>query len=232
MAGESERVARNRQIGRGAAVCRRRGAGVAARRLRLRVSDRLELYGAGRVGPTAGGALGAEPRLVRVMALGRSLTRALTRPMGTSAWTSARMRRSLKKIGTRLGCGATRGRECAPIGRVDRRGREGFGSDGAPVVERVGREPCAAAGDAARGGELTVRLTIERLRTLVLAAGVLLLAALVVFLAVGRWKNPFNRRDLPQRLGIEIQSDSGGVTYTQARGGTNKWRCMPRKPWS
>jgi lipopolysaccharide export system protein LptA len=64
-----------------------------------------------------------------------------------------------------------------------------------------------------------VRLTIERLRTLVLAAGVLLVAALVIFLAVGRWKNPFNRRDLPQRLGIEIQSDSGGVTYTQARGG-------------
>ena len=64
-----------------------------------------------------------------------------------------------------------------------------------------------------------MRLTIERLRTLVLAAGILLVAALVVFLAVGRWKNPFNRRDLPQRLGIEIQSDSGGVTYTQARGG-------------
>ena len=52
-----------------------------------------------------------------------------------------------------------------------------------------------------------------------LGAGVLLVAALVVFLAVGKWKNPFNRRDLPQRLGIEIQSDSGGVTYTQARGG-------------
>jgi lipopolysaccharide export system protein LptA len=64
-----------------------------------------------------------------------------------------------------------------------------------------------------------VRLTIERLRTLVLGAGVLLVVALVVFLAVGKWKNPFNRSDLPQRLGIEIQSDSGGVTYTQARGG-------------
>ena len=52
-----------------------------------------------------------------------------------------------------------------------------------------------------------------------LVAGVLLVAALVIFLAVGRWKNPFNRRDLPQRLGIEIQSDSGGVTYTQNHGG-------------
>jgi lipopolysaccharide export system protein LptA len=57
------------------------------------------------------------------------------------------------------------------------------------------------------------------MRTLVLAAGILLLAALVVFLAVGKWKNPFNRRDLPKRLGIEIQQESNGVTYTQAHGG-------------
>ena len=64
-----------------------------------------------------------------------------------------------------------------------------------------------------------MRLTIERLRTLVLAAGVLLVAALVIFLAVGKWKNPFNRRDLPQRLGIEIQQEANGVTYTQAHGG-------------
>jgi lipopolysaccharide export system protein LptA len=64
-----------------------------------------------------------------------------------------------------------------------------------------------------------MRLTIERMRTFVLVAAALLVAALVIFLTVGRWKNPFNRRDLPQRLGIEIQSDSGGVTYTQAHGG-------------
>jgi lipopolysaccharide export system protein LptA len=64
-----------------------------------------------------------------------------------------------------------------------------------------------------------VRLTIERMRTLVLGAGVLLLAALVVFLVLGKWKNPFNRRDLPQRLGIEIQQEANGVTYTQAHGG-------------
>jgi lipopolysaccharide export system protein LptA len=57
------------------------------------------------------------------------------------------------------------------------------------------------------------------MRMLVLAAGVLLLASLLVFLAVGKWKNPFNRRDLPKRLGIEIQQEANGVTYTQARGG-------------
>ena len=64
-----------------------------------------------------------------------------------------------------------------------------------------------------------MRFTIERMRTLVLVAGVLLLAAVVAFLAVGKGKNPFNRRDLPQRLGIEIQQEANGVTYTQAHGG-------------
>jgi lipopolysaccharide export system protein LptA len=57
------------------------------------------------------------------------------------------------------------------------------------------------------------------MRTLVLGAGVLLLAALVIFLVIGKWKNPFNRRDIPQRLGIEIQQEANGVTYTQASGG-------------
>ncbi|MGA3081423.1 MAG: hypothetical protein ABSD44_08580, partial [Terracidiphilus sp.] len=64
-----------------------------------------------------------------------------------------------------------------------------------------------------------MRLTIERMRMLVLGTGVLLLAALVVFLAVAKWKNPFNRRDLPKRLGIEIQQEANGVDYTQAHGG-------------
>ena len=57
------------------------------------------------------------------------------------------------------------------------------------------------------------------MRTLVLGAGLLLLASLVVFLAVGKGKNPFNRRDLPKQLGIEIQQEGNGVTYTQAHGG-------------
>jgi len=43
--------------------------------------------------------------------------------------------------------------------------------------------------------------------------------ALVAFLVAGKWKNPFNRRDIPKRLGIEIQQEANGVTYTQARGG-------------
>jgi lipopolysaccharide export system protein LptA len=64
-----------------------------------------------------------------------------------------------------------------------------------------------------------VHLTIERMRTMVLAAGVLLILVLVLFLTIGKWRNPFNRRDIPGRLGIEIQQESNGVTYTQAHGG-------------
>jgi lipopolysaccharide export system protein LptA len=43
--------------------------------------------------------------------------------------------------------------------------------------------------------------------------------ALVAFLAMGKWKNPFNRRDLPKRLGIEIQEEANGLTYVQSLGG-------------
>jgi lipopolysaccharide export system protein LptA len=57
------------------------------------------------------------------------------------------------------------------------------------------------------------------MRTLVLGAGVLLLVCLGVFLAVGKWRNPFNRRDIPRRLGINIQQEANGVTYTQSHGG-------------
>lgn len=53
---------------------------------------------------------------------------------------------------------------------------------------------------------------------LVLGAGVLLLASLVIFLAVGKWKNPLNRRDLPKRLGFEIQQEANGVTIAHALG--------------
>ena len=49
--------------------------------------------------------------------------------------------------------------------------------------------------------------------------GGLLIAALVVFLAVGRWKSHFNLREIPKRLGANIQQEANGVTYTQAHGG-------------
>ena len=59
-----------------------------------------------------------------------------------------------------------------------------------------------------------MRLTIERLRTMVLLAGVLLVVALGVFLGTAKWRNPFNKRDLPQKLGIDIRQEANGWTYT------------------
>ncbi|MGA3161142.1 MAG: LptA/OstA family protein [Terracidiphilus sp.] len=74
-----------------------------------------------------------------------------------------------------------------------------------------------------------MRLTIEKMRTLVLVAAVLLLVALVVFLTVYKGKNPFNRRDLPQRLGVEVQQEGNGVTYTQAHGGRTLFKIHASK---
>lgn len=64
-----------------------------------------------------------------------------------------------------------------------------------------------------------MRLTIERVRMLVLVTAVVLLAALGGFLVLGKRKNLFNRRDIPHRLGMNIQQEANGVTYTQAHGG-------------
>jgi lipopolysaccharide export system protein LptA len=59
-----------------------------------------------------------------------------------------------------------------------------------------------------------VRFTIERLRTLVLVAGVLLVVALGVFLGTARFRNRFLRKDLPQKLGLNIQEEANGFVYT------------------
>ncbi len=59
---------------------------------------------------------------------------------------------------------------------------------------------------------------------LVLGAGVLLIAALVLFLAVGKWKNPLSRRDLPKRLGFEIQQEASGVTIAHALGAHSQFK--------
>ncbi|MGB6691473.1 MAG: hypothetical protein WBE76_26860 [Terracidiphilus sp.] len=74
-----------------------------------------------------------------------------------------------------------------------------------------------------------MRFTIERLRTVVLTAGVLLVVALGVFLARGKWKNPFKNRDIPKRLGIDITQESNGVTYTQSRGGRTLFKLHASK---
>ena len=63
------------------------------------------------------------------------------------------------------------------------------------------------------------RFTIERLRTLVLIGGMLLVVAIVIFLAAGQWTRHFLSKDLPNRLGINIEQQADGVNYTQTRKG-------------
>ncbi len=60
---------------------------------------------------------------------------------------------------------------------------------------------------------------IERIRTTILVAGVLLIAALGVFLTIGHWRSPFNRRDLPKKLGIDIQQEANGFTHAEFHAG-------------
>lgn len=74
-----------------------------------------------------------------------------------------------------------------------------------------------------------MRITIERLRTLVLTAGVLLILALVAFLAIGKWKHPFNRRDLPKKLGLDIQQEANGWTYTHGSRGHTLYKIHASK---
>jgi lipopolysaccharide export system protein LptA len=64
-----------------------------------------------------------------------------------------------------------------------------------------------------------VRLTIERLRWIVLAAGLLLVVALGVFLGMAKWRRPFDKRSLPQRLANNILQDTKNFTYAPSKGG-------------
>ena len=77
--------------------------------------------------------------------------------------------------------------------------------------------------------QLSVRFTIERLRTVVLAAGVLLIVALVVFLARGKLKNPLNLKDIPKELGVNVQSDATGYTLDHSMGGHSRYRIHAAK---
>ena len=61
---------------------------------------------------------------------------------------------------------------------------------------------------------LSMRFTIERLRTLVLVAAVLLVIALGVFLGRAKFRNRFIRKDLPQKLGLNIQEEANGFVFS------------------
>jgi len=68
-----------------------------------------------------------------------------------------------------------------------------------------------------------VRFTIERIRTLVVVAAVLLLGALGAFLAAAKWRNRFHRGDLPRALIKEILQESQNFHYTHNIGAHSKF---------
>jgi lipopolysaccharide export system protein LptA len=61
-----------------------------------------------------------------------------------------------------------------------------------------------------------MRLTIERLRIGIVVVAVLLLVALSLFFLVARYERRRLVRDLPEKLGIHIQSSAQGVTFEQS----------------
>jgi lipopolysaccharide export system protein LptA len=67
-------------------------------------------------------------------------------------------------------------------------------------------------------------LTIERIRTLVLVASVLLVAALGVLLVRAKLKNILNRHDLPQKLAKGIVQEADGYTYVHAFGAHSQYK--------
>jgi len=74
-----------------------------------------------------------------------------------------------------------------------------------------------------------VRITIERLRTLVLAAGVVLAVALVASLGIAKFHNRLNTRELPKKLGIDISQEANGVTYSHALGAHSQFKIHASK---
>ena len=74
-----------------------------------------------------------------------------------------------------------------------------------------------------------MQVTIERLRTIVLVAGILLLVALGAFLAVAKLRHTFNIKELPKRLGIDIQQEANGVTYSHSLGAHSQYKIHASK---
>jgi lipopolysaccharide export system protein LptA len=74
-----------------------------------------------------------------------------------------------------------------------------------------------------------MRFTIERLRTLVLAAGVLLVIALGIFLGTAKFRNRFIRKDLPQRLGLNIQEEAKDFVLSHSIAGHMQYQIHASK---
>lgn len=64
-----------------------------------------------------------------------------------------------------------------------------------------------------------MRFTIERLRTAIVVLAVLMVSAILLVFGVARYERHRLVRDLPEKLGIHIQSSADGFTYSPQRNG-------------
>ncbi len=55
------------------------------------------------------------------------------------------------------------------------------------------------------------------------------MVALGVFLAVAKFRHPFNLRELPKRLGVDIQQEANGVTYSHSLGAHSQYKIHASK---
>ena len=74
-----------------------------------------------------------------------------------------------------------------------------------------------------------MRFTIERLRTLVLAAGILLVGALAAFLGVDKWKQHFSIQTVLKPLGIDVEQEANGYTLSHAFGAHSQYKIHASK---
>jgi lipopolysaccharide export system protein LptA len=64
-----------------------------------------------------------------------------------------------------------------------------------------------------------MRITIEKLRTWILLLAGVLIAVILGFFALTRYKVSHFGRDLPAKLGMNIQQDANGFTFSKSQGG-------------
>jgi lipopolysaccharide export system protein LptA len=64
-----------------------------------------------------------------------------------------------------------------------------------------------------------MRITIEKLRTWILVLAGVLIAVILGFFALTRYKLSHFGRDLPAKLGVNIQQDANGFTFSKSQGG-------------
>jgi lipopolysaccharide export system protein LptA len=67
------------------------------------------------------------------------------------------------------------------------------------------------------------------MRTLVLAAGILLVGSLIVVLAVGKWRRHFTLREVLKPLGADITQEANGFTFSHALGEHSQYKVHASK---